>query len=47
MTIQELLVFTIAGVALLYLAIRLFGKNKNHDCDKCNLSDTNESRKSN
>ena len=39
---QEIIVFSIAALTLIYLYIKLFGKRKSHDCGKCGLNDNNE-----
>ena len=39
---QEIIVFTIAIVALVYLIVKLLGKRKSHNCDKCELTGSNE-----
>lgn len=40
---QEIIVFGIATIALIYLFIKFAAKRKSHNCDKCGLaSDDNK-----
>jgi hypothetical protein len=39
---QEIIVFSIAIIALVYLLIKFFGKQKAHDCNKCDSNDNNK-----
>jgi hypothetical protein len=39
---QEIIVFSIATIALVYLLIKFFGKQKNHDCNKCDSNENNK-----
>ncbi len=35
---QEFIVLSIAGLALIYLAFKFIFKRESHDCDKCGSS---------
>jgi len=35
---QEIIVFTVVGLALIYLVVKFVFKRKTHDCNKCGLS---------
>jgi FeoB-associated Cys-rich membrane protein len=41
---QEIIVFTIATAALIYLVIRFLTKKKQSGCDKCGHNDANNSK---
>lgn len=42
---QEFIVFTVVTLALIYLFIKLIAKRKSHNCDKCELTNSNEIKK--
>jgi len=42
---QEIIVFTIATIALVYLFIKFIVKRKSHDCGKCGCNDEKELEK--
>ncbi len=42
---QEIIVFSIATIALVYLFVRFVVRRKSHDCDDCGLTDSNELKK--
>jgi len=35
---QEIIIFTFAAAALVYLFRKFISKRKSHDCDKCGLN---------
>ena len=41
---QEIIVLSIATIALVYLFIKFIANRKPHDCGKCGLADNNESK---
>jgi len=41
---QEIIVFSIAIAALVYLFIKFFVKSKSHNCNKCDIAN-NDSKK--
>jgi hypothetical protein len=41
---QEIIVLSIAVLALVYLGIKFIIKPKDHNCEKCGLSDNLESK---
>ena len=41
---QEIIVFTIATIALVYLFIKFVIKRKSHDCGKCGIADNKETK---
>jgi hypothetical protein len=43
---QEIIVLSIAAIALIYLGIKFIVKPKDHNCEKCGLADNLESKKS-
>ena len=42
---QEIIVFSIVTVAMIYLVIRFIGKRKSHDCGNCGIAENKELKK--
>jgi hypothetical protein len=42
---QEIIVFTIASIALAYLLFKFVVKKKSHNCTKCDIGESKNSKK--